>query len=145
MAFEYRRMSDEDMALYESWDIVEPISCYVRDWVVDEGNDIYFICFGGRGDHPDPSNYHPTYFLLRYKGLNVFFEGREALETIIEGERWRTTWTIEINLPCQIKDKVSYLMHLIEDALLCKKSARKPGLVGKIEIRVIVDNVKVED
>ena len=133
-----------DKALYESWGIRPPIPFTLIEWTVDEANKIYLVDFGGRGSYPEDSDYPPTYFLLRYKDLNIFFEGRSKIEVVIEGQRWATNWKVEMTIPSQLQSEIDSILRLIEEALLCQKHAWRDDLIGKIEIRVIVDNVKVE-
>ena len=142
MTFEYKKMDESDRALYASWNIHEPISSYVRGWTVDKENDIYMVCFGGQGDHPDSDNYPPTYFLLRYKGLNVFFEGRSRMETLVEEERWAINWDFVMTVPTSLQKVTSQLPITMAEALLCKDEAQFPNSKGQMEIRVIANSVK---
>ena len=142
MTFEYKKMDESDRALYASWNIREPISSAFRSWVVDKENDVYLISFGGRGEMPEDSDYPPDYSLLRYKGLNVFFEGRMTSETIIENERWINNWNFDIHIPKTLENEVSRLFSLIEEAFLCQKFALRPGLIDKIVIHIVADNIK---
>lgn len=145
MAFEQKRMNEADMALYASWGIRNPLTAAMMhsgEWTVDAENNIYLVSFGGRGEMPEDSDYPPDYFLLRYKGLNVFFEGRMTSETIIENERWKNNWNFDIHIPKTLENEVNRLFSLIEEALLCQKVALRPGLINKIVMHIVADNIK---
>ena len=148
IAFEQKRMNEADMALYASWGIRNPLTAAMThsgEWTVDAENNIYLVSFGGRGDFPENSDLPPSYFLLRYKGLNVFFIGRSTIDIIVEGERWRTNWFFEVTAPNSLKDEIETILRLVADAILCQKSARRPGLAGKIEVQVVINSIALKN
>lgn len=142
MTFEYRRMSESDQTLYGSWNTNKP---YFGNWLADDERKFYLINFGGRGEHPDVQNYEPDSLLFHYKGENIYFEGRYKSETVIEKERWRTNWTIEIKLPASFRNEIDTIIKLIEEAFTCQENAWDPIFAGKIEIRVVADSIKFLD
>lgn len=83
--------------------------------------------------------------MFHYKGENIYFEGRYKSETVIEKERWRTNWTIEIKLPANFRNEIDTIIKLIEEALTCQENAWDPIFAGKIEICVVIDSIKFLD
>lgn len=122
MAFELKKFTAADEALYKSFKIVNPLRVFVYpdEWIVDIVRDAYCVVLGGRGNLPQDAGEPPTYNVLVLNERNINFETHERLKRISEEDK-RCNWHVDItriSMPKDFEVRGSEIESLIAEALL---------------------------